>query len=165
MFPCLSIFSNLYLLLLFSGFLKGRKKKERSKKGKGKEDGEAEGKDIGSDGEERGRSETPTPDQVRKGIRIRDEQPGSYFHFHFLVLICLHFWCGSWILDPGWKNSDPGSEMRKIRIRDADDKPELFWLVIWKLMLIRIQCCGSGFYLSPWRGFWFWFLFDADPDF
>jgi hypothetical protein len=62
---------------VFSGFLKGRKKKERSKKGKGKEDGEAEGKDIGSDGEERGRSETPTPDQVRKGIWIRDPDPGS----------------------------------------------------------------------------------------
>ncbi len=67
---------------VFSGFLKGRKKKERSKKGKGKEDGEAEGKDIGSDGEERGRSETPTPDQVRKGIWIWDEQPGSYFHLN-----------------------------------------------------------------------------------
>jgi hypothetical protein len=73
MLSCLSILSYLYLLLLFSGFLKGRKKKERSKKGKGKEDGEAEGKDIGSDGEERGRSETPTPDQVRKASECGGE--------------------------------------------------------------------------------------------
>lgn len=51
------------------GFLKSRKKKERSKKGKSKEEGgtETENKEIGSDGEERRRSETPTPDQTEDG--------------------------------------------------------------------------------------------------
>jgi len=46
-----------------SGFLKNRRKKDRKKSsGKAKDDTENENKDIGSDGEERGRSETPTPE-------------------------------------------------------------------------------------------------------
>eukprot|EP00090_Calanus_glacialis_P027285 TRINITY_DN4295_c0_g1_i2.p1 TRINITY_DN4295_c0_g1~~TRINITY_DN4295_c0_g1_i2.p1 ORF type:complete len:1042 (-),score=254.32 TRINITY_DN4295_c0_g1_i2:278-3403(-) len=45
-----------------SGFLKNRRKKDRKKSSKAKDDTESENKDIGSDGEERGRSETPTPE-------------------------------------------------------------------------------------------------------
>merc|ERR1719318_1502988 len=45
-----------------SGFLKNRRKKDRKKSSKAKDDTENENKDIGSDGEERGRSETPTPE-------------------------------------------------------------------------------------------------------
>jgi hypothetical protein len=45
-----------------SGFLKNRRKKDRKKSTKAKDDVENENKDIGSDGEERGRSETPTPE-------------------------------------------------------------------------------------------------------
>jgi len=45
-----------------SGFLKNRRKKDRKKSTKTKDDTENENKDIGSDGEERGRSETPTPE-------------------------------------------------------------------------------------------------------
>eukprot|EP00092_Neocalanus_flemingeri_P030331 GFUD01032926.1.p1 GENE.GFUD01032926.1~~GFUD01032926.1.p1 ORF type:complete len:1074 (+),score=275.05 GFUD01032926.1:199-3420(+) len=45
-----------------SGFLKNRRKKDRKKSTKAKDDPENENKDIGSDGEERGRSETPTPE-------------------------------------------------------------------------------------------------------
>jgi len=45
-----------------SGFLKNRRKKDRKKSSKAKDDPENENKDIGSDGEERGRSETPTPE-------------------------------------------------------------------------------------------------------
>jgi len=45
-----------------SGFLKNRRKKDRKKSTKAKDDTENENKDIGSDGEERGRSETPTPE-------------------------------------------------------------------------------------------------------
>ena len=48
--------------LVFTGFLKNRKKKDRKKSIKTKDDPENEHKDIGSDGEERGRSETPTPE-------------------------------------------------------------------------------------------------------
>jgi hypothetical protein len=53
------------------------------------------------------------------GIRIRDEQPGSYFrelrnyYFGLKYLNSL-----MQIRDPGWKNSDLGSAMEKIRIRD-----------------------------------------------
>lgn len=46
-----------------TGFLKNRRKKDRKKSAKSKDDLETEPKDIGSDGEERGRSETPTPEQ------------------------------------------------------------------------------------------------------
>ena len=55
--------SNL-IRLVFTGFLKNRRKtKERKKSVKSKDgDPENEHKDIGSDGEERGRSETPTPE-------------------------------------------------------------------------------------------------------
>ena len=49
-------------LYLFVGFLKNRRKKDRKKSSKSKDDTENESKDIGSDGEERGRSETPTPE-------------------------------------------------------------------------------------------------------
>merc|ERR1712142_730189 len=45
-----------------TGFLKNRRKKDRKKTSKSKDDTENESKDIGSDGEERGRSETPTPE-------------------------------------------------------------------------------------------------------
>eukprot|EP00092_Neocalanus_flemingeri_P030330 GFUD01032925.1.p1 GENE.GFUD01032925.1~~GFUD01032925.1.p1 ORF type:complete len:1132 (+),score=298.80 GFUD01032925.1:199-3594(+) len=45
-----------------TGFLKNRRKKDRKKSTKAKDDPENENKDIGSDGEERGRSETPTPE-------------------------------------------------------------------------------------------------------
>merc|ERR1719153_772359 len=46
-----------------SGFLKNRRKKDRKKSSnKAKDETESENKDIGSDGEERGRSETPTPE-------------------------------------------------------------------------------------------------------
>jgi len=45
-----------------TGFLKNRRKKDRKKSSKAKDDTENESKDIGSDGEERGRSETPTPE-------------------------------------------------------------------------------------------------------
>jgi len=45
-----------------TGFLKNRRKKDRKKSSKAKDDVENENKDIGSDGEERGRSETPTPE-------------------------------------------------------------------------------------------------------
>jgi len=45
-----------------TGFLKNRRKKDRKKSSKSKDDTENESKDIGSDGEERGRSETPTPE-------------------------------------------------------------------------------------------------------
>jgi len=45
-----------------TGFLKNRRKKDRKKSTKTKDDPENENKDIGSDGEERGRSETPTPE-------------------------------------------------------------------------------------------------------
>ena len=48
---------------LFPGFLKNRRKKDRKKSNKSKDELETEPKDIGSDGEERGRSETPTPEQ------------------------------------------------------------------------------------------------------
>ena len=55
------------LYFIFPGFLKNRKKKDRKKSIKSKDsletERESEQKDIGSDGEERGRSETPTPDQ------------------------------------------------------------------------------------------------------
>ena len=74
--PCSTVVSslsseptrNLYLItVLFPGFLKNRKKKDRKKSTKSKDsletERESEQKDIGSDGEERGRSETPTPDQ------------------------------------------------------------------------------------------------------
>ena len=58
---------NTKLYCIFPGFLKNRKKKDRKKSIKSKDSLEAEReteqKDIGSDGEERGRSETPTPDQ------------------------------------------------------------------------------------------------------
>ena len=48
---------------LFLGFLKNRRKKDRKKSSnKAKDETESENKDIGSDGEERGRSETPTPE-------------------------------------------------------------------------------------------------------
>ncbi len=46
------------------------------------------------------------------GIRIRDEQPGSYFWVirnHFFGLKYLNFFMRIWdVRDPGWKNSDPG---------------------------------------------------------
>jgi len=45
-----------------TGFLKNRRKKDSRKKSKAKDDTENENKEIGSDGEERGRSETPTPE-------------------------------------------------------------------------------------------------------
>jgi len=46
-----------------TGFLKNRRKKDRKKSSnKAKDETESENKDIGSDGEERGRSETPTPE-------------------------------------------------------------------------------------------------------
>lgn len=58
---------NMSLYFIFPGFLKNRKKKDRKKSTKSKDsletERDAEQKDIGSDGEERGRSETPTPDQ------------------------------------------------------------------------------------------------------
>ena len=47
--------SNSLLRCLFPGFLKNRRKKERKKSSKSKEELESEPKDIGSDGEERGR--------------------------------------------------------------------------------------------------------------
>ena len=50
------------LIFSFLGFLKNRRKKDRKKSTKTKDDTENENKDIGSDGEERGRSETPTPE-------------------------------------------------------------------------------------------------------
>ena len=48
--------------LVFTGFLRNRRKKDRKKSTKSKDDTEDDNKDIGSDGEERGRSETPTPE-------------------------------------------------------------------------------------------------------
>ena len=54
--------SSQLIKLVFAGFLKNRKKKDRKKSIKTKDDAETEHKDIGSDGEERGRSETPTPE-------------------------------------------------------------------------------------------------------
>ena len=80
-------------LYFWSGFLKGRKKKERSKKGKGMEEGggEAEGKgEMGSDGEERGRSETPTPDQVSPDKFHRF--CGSVFDFDWNWLEIFAYW-------------------------------------------------------------------------
>ena len=74
--PCSTVVSSLssnlnmnlyFITVLFPGFLKNRKKKDRKKSTKSKDsletERETEQKDIGSDGEERGRSETPTPDQ------------------------------------------------------------------------------------------------------
>ena len=51
-----------------TGFLKKRKKdrKKSSKSVKGEGDGDDKG--MGSDGEEGGRSGTPTPDQVRRKV-------------------------------------------------------------------------------------------------
>ena len=88
--PCSTVVSslsseptrNLYLItVLFPGFLKNRKKKDRKKSTKSKDsletERESEQKDIGSDGEERGRSETPTPDQNdEEGFR-NQHQPSS----------------------------------------------------------------------------------------
>ena len=56
--------------LVFTGFLKNRRKtKDRKKKSKDG-DPDNEHKDIGSDGEERGRSETPTPEHnEEEGVR------------------------------------------------------------------------------------------------
>ena len=56
--------------LVFTGFLKNRRKtKDRKKKSKDG-DPDNEQKDIGSDGEERGRSETPTPEHnEEEGVR------------------------------------------------------------------------------------------------
>ena len=58
-------------MILVAGFLKNRRKKDSRKKSvKAKDDNETENKDIGSDGEERGRSETPTPEN--------NEEEGGY---------------------------------------------------------------------------------------
>jgi len=59
-----------------SGFLKNRRKKDR-KKSKAKDDTENDNKDIGSDGEERGRSETPTPEHNdhEEGFKNPPPQP------------------------------------------------------------------------------------------
>jgi hypothetical protein len=54
-------------------------------------------------------------DGEKVGIRIRDEQPGSYFlelRNHFIGLKYLNSFL-LWIRDPGWQNSDPGSGMAK----------------------------------------------------
>ena len=60
-------------MILIAGFLKNRRKKDSRKKSvKAKDDNEGEAKDIGSDGEERGRSETPTPEN--------NDEDGGYKH-------------------------------------------------------------------------------------
>ena len=59
---------------------------------KSKEDGDGESKDMGSDGEDRGRSETPTPeqaeDEVYKVMCLGDPYkfPGSKTYFRTSVL-------------------------------------------------------------------------------
>jgi hypothetical protein len=69
-------------------------------------------------------------------IRIRDEQPGSYFrelrnHFFGLKYI------NSLMQIRDGKNSDPGSRMEKIRIRD--NHPRSATLDISKLISIIVQ--------------------------
>ena len=95
--PCSTVVSSLsskpnlnlyFITVLFPGFLKNRKKKDRKKSTKSKDsletERETEQKDIGSDGEERGRSETPTPDQNDeegsrnpRGVHQHQHQPSS----------------------------------------------------------------------------------------
>ena len=93
--PCSTVVSSLspkiklnlyFITVLFPGFLKNRKKKDRKKSTKSKDsletERETEQKDIGSDGEERGRSETPTPDQnddegFRNPRGVHQHQPSS----------------------------------------------------------------------------------------
>ena len=93
--PCSTVVSSLssklnmnlcFITVLFPGFLKNRKKKDRKKSTKSKDslETETEQKDIGSDGEERGRSETPTPDQNDeegfrnpRGVHQHQHQPSS----------------------------------------------------------------------------------------
>ena len=69
-------------MLFIAGFLKNRRKKESRKKSvKSKDDPEAENKDIGSDGEERGRSETPTPENNDdEGFRPQPSDPWADFN-------------------------------------------------------------------------------------
>ena len=70
--------------LVFTGFLKNRRKKDSRKKSKAKDDTENENKEIGSDGEERGRSETPTPehndDSYKNAPRVDANDPWADFN-------------------------------------------------------------------------------------
>jgi hypothetical protein len=85
------------------------------------------------------------PGWEKVNIRIRDEQPGSYFFelrnhfFAFLGVKILKFFDedpGSRIRDPDGDSSDPGSGMEKCRIRDPG-------------CLSRIRNTGSRFLKYP----------------
>jgi hypothetical protein len=88
-------------------------------------------------------------------IRIRDEQPRSYFRelrYHFLGLKYLNslmrIWDPGWkefgsgirdgknrVRDPGWKKSGPGSGMERIGSGIRDKHPEFATLTVGVIVL------------------------------
>ena len=61
----------------FIGFLRRNRKRDKKKKSSGKEDDAEAAKDIGSDGEDVRKSETPTPEVDDEGFSKQPPPPSS----------------------------------------------------------------------------------------